>query len=128
MESLLSNFTKIKDTINLYFYFNALYRLICNRYDCVLDNAKNIARLEKDFCNDLGISTSDSNYIIIKQLAHYEIRMALPIKDVNSYKEKDLIGALNKCINRYLKIDPYLFEYIKYGFNKEFVSKLIYEI
>ena len=128
MESLLPNFAKIKNTINLYFYFDALYKLICNRYDCMLDNAKNIAKLEKDFCNNLAVVTSDPNYIIIKQLAHYEIRMALPIKDVNSYKEKDLIDALNKCISRYLHIDPYLVEYIKYGFNKEFVYKLIYEI
>ena len=115
-------------SINLSNYFEALYFLIYYRYDCDLDNSSNIKRVEEDTLSMIKITKDDPLYKIIFDLIHYEMRMALPIKDINSYNETKLINAYNRCIERYLSYDKSLIDFIKIRFNKEFSTKLIYNI
>ena len=125
MSYLLEKFDKVI-SINLRKYFEALYHLIYNRFDCNLDNSHNIQKLEEESLYIMNINSSDLLYKTIKELIHFEIRLAIPIKDINSYKEKELICALNKCIRRYLTHDQSLIVYIRPAFDKQFASKLIY--
>lgn len=60
------------------------------------------------FLDMMKIYKCDPSYKIIKELIHYEIRMALPIKDPNSYNKDKLNNALEYCINRYLEYDSSL--------------------
>lgn len=105
-------------------YFEALYYLIYYRYKCDLSNSKNIEKLEFDFLDTMKINKYDSLYKSLKELLHYEIRTALPIKDTNSYNEEELIDALNRCIKRYKNYDSKLLYHM--SFNREFATKLIY--
>ena len=118
----------IRSNINLNNYFESLYYLIYYRFNCKLDNSSNIQLIVKNALNMLNIKKDNPLYKTITDLIHYEIRIALPIKYIDSYKETNLINALNRCIERYLSYDKSLIKFIRLAFNKEFSTKLIYNL
>jgi hypothetical protein len=99
--------------INLNNYFEVLYYLIYHRYNCKLDNSSNIKKVEKDTLLMIKIKKDDPLYNTIRDLIHYELRMALPIKDINSYNKTKLIDAYNRCIERYLLYDISVIDFIR---------------